>query len=255
MTTLAGRARTARPDWRTPVFLLGIALAAGAVLSPLDRLGADGLLTAHLAQHIVLGDLAAPLLLLGLPVVLQRRLGGALARLAASTDPLARATTLLVSPVGAFVAWTAVTYVWFVPAVHRLAVPPGIVHLLDHLSFLSFGLVIWLGAFDPRPRRSLRHGLRLGGLPWWARHIYAMVTRLSMLPPAFAVWLAATSAYYVDAGPLPFGDSRAVDQVRAASAMIGFEMLLFSLAFVLAFIFAIVSEGHERSRAEVGRPR
>lgn len=239
-------------DWRTVVFALGVALGVATIATPLDRSGQEGLLTAHLIQHIVLGDLVAPLLLLGLPVGVQRLLREALLAISTSSAPVARAATFVLSPVGALIVWTAVSYTWFVPALHVRAAPGGFVHGLDHVSFLLFGLLIWLGAFDPRPARPVAEALRTGGLPWWARHIYAMVARLSMLPPAIAVWLAAPSAYYATDDRLPFGLTQPQDQERAASVMIGFEMLLFSLAFVLAFIFVSVSEGRERSRQASG---
>ena len=37
-----------------------------ALLSPLDSLGETDLLSAHMGQHLLLGDLAAPLLVIGL---------------------------------------------------------------------------------------------------------------------------------------------------------------------------------------------
>lgn len=234
--------------WRPPAFIAGSVIALSATLSQLDALGEEGLLTAHVTQHLMLADLAAPLLLLGLPLKAREAMGKVLARLAARPELAPRIITLLLSPVGAFVAWAVVTYVWFVPPLHRLAIPDGPVHFLDHVSFLVFGLAIWLGAFDPRRTRDVRAGLRLGGLPWWGRHIYAMVTRLAMLPVAFAVWLAGPATYYAVESPLPFGLSRPGDQERAASVMIGFEMLLFGLAVVLAFIFVSVHEGRERAR-------
>ncbi|MGH2804898.1 MAG: cytochrome c oxidase assembly protein [Thermoleophilaceae bacterium] len=233
---------------RALAFLIGLAIAAAAVASPLDQLGEDDLLTAHLAQHIALGDFAAPLILLGLPASARRWLGASLAGLARSPARWARLATAALSPLGAFAIWAVVTYLWFVPALHRLAVPAGAVHLLDHLSFLAFGLLIWLGAFDPRPTRDLRTGLRLGGIPWWGRHGYAMVSRLAMLPPAFAVWLSSVSSYHDLSQPWSFGISRAEDQEAAASVMIGFEMLLFAFAICLLFIFVSVSEGRARAR-------
>ncbi len=80
-------------------------------------------------------------------------------------------------------------FVWLTPPLHRLAVPGGAVHDLDHLSFLAFGALIWLGAFDSREPRPLRQGIRDGGLPWWARHAYAMSARAAMLPPALVLWI------------------------------------------------------------------
>ncbi|MGH2945522.1 MAG: cytochrome c oxidase assembly protein [Solirubrobacteraceae bacterium] len=166
--------------WQIVSFLAGTAAVAAAVLTPLESLGRRDLLTAHVAQHIVLGDAAAPLLLLGLPPEPRRWLRGRLARLSRDPSRAARLLCWTLSPVGALVAWALAAYAWYTPALHRLAVTGGPVHVLDHLSFLGFGMLIWLGAFDPREPRPLRRGLRDGGLPWWARHAYAMCSRVAM---------------------------------------------------------------------------
>lgn len=235
--------------WRPLAFLSGITVALATSLSALDGLGEEGFLTAHVAQHVLLADLAAPLLLLGLPPEAKRMLGGALERAAEGETFAARTLTRAVSPVGALILWAAANYVWLIPPLHRLAVPDGFAHGLDHLSFLTFGLLIWLGAFDPRPTRHWRSGLLLGGLPWWARHIYAMATRLAMFPAGFAIWLASDTAYHPAGASLPGGISLAGDRERAASVIVGFEMLLAGLAVVLAFVFVSVHEGRQREAA------
>lgn len=236
---------------RSFCFLLGAGLAAAAVLSPLERLGEQGLLMAHVTQHIVLGDFAAPLLLLGLPAPARRRLREWLLSLGRSGSSAGQALARLLSPLGALALWALATYVWFVPPLHRTAVPAGPVHLLDHLSFLGFGLLVWLAPFDPRPAVEPLEGLRRGGLPWWGRHIYAMSSRLAMLFPPAAVWLASGAAYHRAGTVLPFGYSYAGDQSRAAQVIVGFEMLLFALAFVLAFVFLSIADGREREAAGV----
>lgn len=230
--------------WQVVSFLSGISAVAAAVLTPLESLGRDDLLTAHVGQHIVLGDAAAPLLLLGLPPEARRWLRVALARISRDPRPLARALCCALSPGGALVLWAIAAYVWYTPALHRLAVPAGPIHVLDHLSFLAFGMLIWLGAFDPREPQLLRRGLRDGGLPWWARHAYAMTSRVVMVPAAAFLWLAPG---YHAAAQVPLGYSRGQDQVNAASLLIGFEMLLFAFAFVLAFIFLAIAEGKRRA--------
>jgi cytochrome c oxidase assembly factor CtaG len=150
------------------------------------------------------------------------------------------------------VVWALAAYAWYAPPLHRLAVAGGPVHVLDHLSFLGFGLLIWLGAFDPREPQSLGRGLRDGGLPWWGRHGYAMCSRVAMVPAAAVLWLAP--GYHVAARP-PMGYSRAEDQANAASLLIGFEMLLFAFAFVLAFIFLAIAEGRRRAAEDSVRHR
>ena len=139
--------------------------------------------------------------------------------------------------------WALASYAWYAPPLHRLAVEGGFVHVADHLSFVAFGLLIWLAAFDPREPTTWRQGLRDGGLPWWASYAYAMGARAAMLPPALAVWFG--SGYHV-AEQRPMGYTRQADQANAGALMIGFEMLLFALAFVLAFIFMAIAEGKRR---------
>ena len=229
--------------WQVLSFAAGGAAIAAALLSPLDSLGRRDLVSAHVAQHLILGDVAAPLLLLGLPPRPRRWLRERCARLRDDRRALARLLTWAWSPVGALALWTVVTYAWYAPPLHRLAVEGGPVHVLDHVSFVALGMLIWLAAFDPREPTTWRRGIRDGGLPWWARHGYAMGARVMMLPPALVLWFA--SGYHV-AQQRPMGYSRAGDQANAAALMIGFEMLLFAFAFVLAFIFMAVAEGKRR---------
>lgn len=232
--------------WQIIAFAAGVGATAAAILSPLESLGRDDLLSAHVGQHLILGDAAAPLLLLGLPPWPRRWLRQRLAALSIDRRRRAQLLTWALSPVGALVLWTVATYAWYTPALHRLAVEGGPMHVVDHLSFLAFGILIWLAAFDPREPRNLRRGLRDGGLPWWARHAYAMGARVVMLPPALVLWYVP--GYHV-AQERPMGYTRAADQANAAGIMIGFEMSLFALAFVLAFIFLAVAEG-KRQEAE-----
>lgn len=230
--------------WRATAFAAGLAVVATTVLSPLDDWGRSDLVLAQIAQHIALGDIAAPLLLLGLPTLARRRLRELLERPRKSA--LGRLVGGIFTPVGAVVVWAGVTYVWFVPAVHIRSVPAGPVHVLDHASFLLLGLLVWLPAFDPRPTGAAGAAMTSGGLPWWGRHLYAMISRAVMLPPAVALWLSRPESWHRQE-QLPFGFTIEQDQVAAASVMVGFEMVLFALAIVLGFIFLSVAEGHRRA--------
>lgn len=216
--------------------------------------GEQGSLTAHVIQHVVIGDLAAPLLLIGLPPALAGAAGRWFGAATRGGGRRARWLTLALSPTGALVTWALATYVWLLPPLHRLAIPDGPVHYLDHVSFLAFGLLVWLPAFDfregirVRDWETLKVTLTSYDLPWWARHMYAMVSRLAMLPAVALLWLAPTSAYYLSDAMTPGGLTQNQDQVRAASLMLGFEIVLSALAVVLAFIWVSVSEGRARDR-------
>lgn len=230
--------------WQILSFAAGCGTIGVALLSPLESLGRSDLVSAHVGQHLILGDAAAPLLLLGLPPRPRRWLRRRLVALSRDRRRRAQLLTWALSPVGALVLWTLATYAWYTPPLHRLAVPSGPMHVIDHLSFLAFGTLIWLAAFDPRQARPLRDAIRDGGMPWWARHAYARRTHRAA--PA-----GARPVVRIVAQQRPMGYSRAADQANAAGIMIGFEMMLFAFAFVLAFIFMAITEG-KRQDAERG---
>ncbi len=225
---------------RQAAFLAAIACAALAVLPPVDDLSDRGLLQAHIGQHILLGDLAAPLLLLGLPAITRRRV----AAFARGT----RRRSAILGPRGVFAIWAVGTYFWLVAPIHRAAIPAGWVQLADHLSFLALGALIWLAAFDPRPTTTLREGLRIGGMPWWARHIFAMSSRLALLPAAALIWFSPAAAYHLTDREWTFAQTQARDQTASGALMAGFEMILLGAAVTLALIFVQISEGRRRAR-------
>jgi len=72
--TLARRGQPV-PGWRIALFTLGIALLVVAVTSPVAEIGEQELFSFHMAQHLLLGDLAPLCLLAGLtgPVPLRPR--------------------------------------------------------------------------------------------------------------------------------------------------------------------------------------
>ena len=77
-TSTLRREHRPAPVWRAASFALGVVVVASVQLPPLDGL-ADTLLVAHMAQHIVLGDIASLLIVLGLtgPVLAPVLRGGA----------------------------------------------------------------------------------------------------------------------------------------------------------------------------------
>src|SRR5690242_21766821 len=97
--------RRAVPVWRQACFASGLIVLAIALSPPVDTL-ADQLLTAHMAEHLLIGDIAALLLVLGFtgpllaPILRNRYLG----RL-----------RVLTHPVVAFVGWAVNFYVWHLP--------------------------------------------------------------------------------------------------------------------------------------------
>ena len=125
-----------------------IALLA-ALVSPLDGLGEDYLFSAHMVQHLLLGDIAPLLLLLSLTRVMMRPATRRLIRVERALGPFA-------SPLTGLFLWLIVMYVWHIPALYDAAAENALVHLVEHASFFAAGLALWWPLIQPVP---MRHGL------------------------------------------------------------------------------------------------
>ena len=179
--TLARQGRPV-PLWRTLCFVAGIALVIVALVSPMAHLGEE-LILAHMAQHVLMADLAALLTVLGLT-------GPLLQPLLATR--IARSLRVLAHPVVAFALWAINLYVWHLPVLYQAALTSEPVHALQHGSFVFFGFTMWLALLGPLPQ------------PEWfgngARLLYIVGFRFtgSLLGNVF-VW--SESVFYPDYRP------------------------------------------------------
>ena len=153
-----------RAPWtRAAIFTAAIAAAVLALVSPLDTAGEKFLLSAHMLQHVVIGDLVPALALVALrgPLVfflLPAPVLGRLARLA----PLRRALGFVLRPRMSLAAWAVVIAVWHIPRVYDSVLTRPVVHDLEHVSFLVVGLLVWYQLVDPARRRALPTAGRIG---------------------------------------------------------------------------------------------
>src|SRR5215831_12442338 len=148
------------PLWRPASYILGLAFVAGALLSPLDELAAERF-SAHMAQHLLLTMMAAPLLLLGnpMPLVLWGLPPRARRWLAA---PFRRTAW----PRGALSAMTfwpaagllhvAAVWVWHIPVLYDAAAEHELLHALEHAIFFGTALLFWWPIIRPAPRLAPR---------------------------------------------------------------------------------------------------
>ena len=111
-------------------------------------------LPAHMAQHVVLTSVAAPLIVLGRPVTLLLRLAGPRRREIAAALR-SRAVRLLVRPALAWTLFIAVQWAFHLPPLFDLALERPALHVLEHLLFLGTGILFWEVAIgdDPVPFR------------------------------------------------------------------------------------------------------
>ena len=211
-------------------FTTGLGLLAVALLSPLDAIGDDWLLSAHMLQHVLLADIAPALVVLGVrPPLLAHGLPPALLR---RVSPRARLGRLLRSRWLGAVAlglWAATQWAWNVPVVFDTAAANPWLHAIEHLSLLCSGLLLWTVVVDPLPGQSRRAVWPRLGYLGASRAIAAVVC----LP---LTWLDGTLySRYADA-PRGYGISALSDQHVAGAGMCLIEFLVFGVAFIVVFL-------------------
>jgi cytochrome c oxidase assembly factor CtaG len=139
--TLAERGRPA-PLWRQLCFGAGLLTIVVALVSPIAHI-AEELVIAHMVEHLLLGDIATLLLVLGLT--------GPLLQPILSIRAFDR-LRILAHPLVAFPLWALNFYVWHVPALYDAAYGGAPMHLLEHMSFIFFGCLMWMPVFGPLPK-------------------------------------------------------------------------------------------------------
>jgi cytochrome c oxidase assembly factor CtaG len=216
-------------------FIGSVVVILVALVSPLDRLGEDYLFSAHMIQHLLLGDIAPLLMLLALSRVIMRPLTRRLQYLERALGPLAH-------PACALVLWLALIYFWHIPAMYDAALEHSAIHALQHVSFFTAGLLVWWPLIQPVPMRN-----RLTGM-WTFGYIGAAKLGLASL----GLWLTWTStvAYtYYEHVPRIWGLSAITDQnVGGAIMMVEQSVLLVSVLAVLFGRMLAQSEQDELRR-------
>lgn len=214
------------PPWRQGCFALGL-LVGTAGLVALGELG-DERFAAHMAEHLLLGDLGALLVVLGLtgPVLqpLLRRAGW---------------LRVLGHPVVAFALWGANLFAWHVPVLHEAAVESAAVHALQHALFTGLGIAVWLPLFGPLPQ------------PRWFRNlgrlVFIIAVRLAGAVLANVLLWAERPLYDVYTTADPLGD-----QQLAAGLMMVEGSLLTLVLFGWLFLRAARESEEAQRLVELG---
>jgi cytochrome c oxidase assembly factor CtaG len=209
------------PVWRQVSFYAGLVLIVGTLSSPLGRL-ADELFWAHMAEHLILADLGALLLVLGLtgpllaPVLRIRFFD----RLRALSHPLV-----------ALPLWALNFYAWHIPLLHEGAVRHEGVHAFQHLCFIAFGANMWMALFGPFPKPAWF------GNGWQCAYIVGVRMVGAVLGNVFVFGGSAFYGVY-RLGELKHGIAPDADQNTAGAIMMVWESVLTLLLFGAVFLQA-----------------
>ena len=142
------------PPWRLAAFVSGLFVIWVALGSPLATLDHQ-LLTIHMAKHLLLMAVGAPLIILGAPALpllcglpkwfLRRSL-----LLRSRTPPLLG--HFLGNPVFCWLAGTIAVIAWHIPTLFQLGLSSNTWHILEDACFLSAGLLFWWPIVRTGPR-------------------------------------------------------------------------------------------------------
>jgi len=202
--------------WRLVAFVSGVVSLWVAVASPLGALDHQ-LLTAHMAQHLLLMTVASPLILLGAPAIAllhglpQPFIRGVLGLLQ-QNPPAHKLGSIVTHPVFCWLVSTAVVIGWHVPTLFELGMQSAEWHEAERACFLAAGLLFWWPVVQPWP-----------SLERWPRWRIPLYLFLATLPcdalSAFLAFCNRVVYTHYQAGNQLFGFSPLGDQECAGALM------------------------------------
>jgi cytochrome c oxidase assembly factor CtaG len=243
LTLYVGRWRRARAEagpraasgWRLASFVAGLGTVFVALVSPVDRLG-EQLFVMHMAQHLLVVDVAAILLTLGLTRVLLRPVTRRVQRIERRAGPLAH-------PAAAVILYVGGMWLWHVPALYDAALEHPALHALEHLTFAAIGLLYWWHLLSP-----IRSRHRLGGLGPVA---YMFTGKIGLGLLGVLLTFSPDVLYDFYRHQARFWDLSALqDQSIGGAAMAIEQSLIMGVAMAWLFIRALGESEREEERSE-----
>jgi putative membrane protein len=231
------------PVRRLAWFLAGILVVVAAIQSGLASYD-DTNFTAHIVQHLLLMNVAPPLLAFGAPVTLALQASGRSTTTRLLSVLHSRPARIVTHPLVAFAMTVATMYAYFLTPLYWFSLQHPLLHYYFHLHFLLAGCLFWwpIVGTDVLPRRwshGAKVGLLFAGVPWASFLGIALLSMKTPIAPVHTVadthtgggllW-AATEIFNVTFLLVVVFDwarsdlrqaaryDRSVDQARAAAA-------------------------------------
>jgi Predicted membrane protein len=228
-STLSARGRPV-PLWRQACFASGLLVIAVALVSPIGDL-AEELVIAHMAEHLLLGDIGSLLLVLGLTGPLLQPI------LAIRTFDRLR---ILAHPAVAFPLWAINLFLWHAPPLYDAAYGTAPIHALEHTTFIFFGCMMWMPVFGPLPMPQwFTAGWKVG---------YIVAVRFTGAVLGNVLMWSGTVLYTIYApGERHWGISPLADQSTAGVIMM-VEGTFLALGLLAWVFFEAAREGIEKQR-------
>lgn len=232
-------AQRSLPGWQALCFAAGWATLALALLSPIHVLG-ELSLSIHMVQHELLMVIAAPLLVLGRPLLVflwalppaaRERLGHSFRR--------PRPAALWAAVSAPLVVWTLhglALWLWHAPRLYSAALHSEGVHALEHAAFLGTALLFWW---------TLIHG-RYGRLGYGAALLYVFTTAMHSGALGALLTIAPRVIYPEYTGG--FGRLTGLEDQQLAGLIMWVPAGVVLVAIGLALVLGWMSEAERRAR-------
>jgi cytochrome c oxidase assembly factor CtaG len=227
--TLAAKGRPV-PLWRQLCFGAGLLVIVVALISPIGEI-ADELVIAHMGEHLLLGDIATLLLVLGLTGPLLQPV---------LTIPVFDRLRVLANPLLAFPLWALNFYLWHVPALYDAAYGGAALHALEHATFVFFGCLMWMPVFGPLPKPQW---FTAG---WKVAYVVAVRFAGAILGNVL-MWSGSVLYPIYAGGEREWGISAVTDQSTAGVLMM-VEGTFLALGILAWVFFEVAGEGIEKQR-------
>jgi putative membrane protein len=237
---LRGRAGAIR-RYEALAFAAGLATLVVALVSPVDRLS-ERLFSVHMGQHELLMLVAAPLVVVGRPLVpflyaLPARWQPGVLALARRPAVL-RAWALLTAPLVAIVVHAVTRWAWHLPVLFDAALAHPALHAVQHLSFFLTAVFFWWSVVHGRYGRA---GYGVSVLA-----VFVTVAHTGLL--AAIITLAPAPLYDTYARRL---GARALADQQVAGLLMWVPAGTLLAAVGLALFAAWLGESSRRARKEV----
>jgi cytochrome c oxidase assembly factor CtaG len=229
------RGKREAPTWALVSYLGGILALVVALVSPVDRL-AEQAFTMHMVQHVLLLDIAPIGLICGLTKVILRPVTHRLQRVEESAG-------ILSHPAFAIALYVGLMWAWHVPALYDAALAHPLVHIGEHVCFMSAGLLYWWHLLGPiRSRHRLSE---MGAV------VYMLSTKLLVGLLGIGLTFAPEPlyAFYQHQAPI-WGLTPTEDESLAGGLMAFEQSVVMGIALVWLFVNALTASDAAERRAE-----
>jgi len=228
-------------------FVAGIGVVLVSTLGPFGSLD-DTFFWAHMTQHILLMMLAAPLLLLGEPVLLVLRSSSRSTRQRVVLPVLhSRVVRFLTHPVVSWVIFAAVLVGTHFTGFFEYALEhEGIHNYVEHPLYLGAGLLYFYPLLGTSPGAS--------AMAPFAKVVSLFLMMLPEVMVGFAIYMAGAVLYpyYSGVEDRPWGPSTALADQRVGGALMWSSAMIFDALWISVAVWEwMKSEEHKAKRIDV----